>query len=139
MKHRKKRYRGFTLIELLLVMVILVVLAAIVMPRFTGRSQQARVTAARTDISHIELALKMFETDNGRFPSSEEGLQALITQPAGAQNWHGPYLEKGVPVDPWSNPYVYAYPGTHNPNGFDLSSTGPDGREGTDDVTNWQQ
>ena len=137
MRNKRRQPRAFTLIELLLVMVILVVLAAIVLPRFTGRSQQARQTAAGTDISNIELALKMFETDNGRFPTDDEGLAALVTQPASATNWHR-YLEKGVPVDPWGNAYVYHCPGAHNTDGFDLSSNGADGREGTeDDVVNW--
>src|SRR5437763_7001610 len=86
--------KGFTLIELLLVMVILVVLAAIVVPKFTGRSEQARQTAARTDITTIDAALDAFEVDNGRYPSNEEGLAALITAPSGLQNWHGPYLKK---------------------------------------------
>jgi general secretion pathway protein G len=135
---RIRRYvaRAFTLIELLLVMVILVVLAAIVLPRFTGRSQQAKITAAKTDLSNIKTALKMFEVDNGRFPTQDEGLTALVTAPASATNWQ-PYLDKGlVPVDPWGNPYVYHYPSTTNTGDFDLFSMGPDGREGNDDVTN---
>jgi general secretion pathway protein G len=134
----RKTHSGFTLIELLLVMVILVVLASIVVPKFTGRSEQARQTAARTDITTIDASLDAFEVDNGRYPSNEEGLAALITAPNGLQNWHGPYLKKtSVPVDPWGNAYVYRYPGTHNTNGADLSSMGPDGREGNDDITNW--
>ena len=141
---RKQRSRisqkGFTLIELLLVMVILVVLAAIVVPKFTGRSEQARLTAAKTDISAIEGALDAFEVDNGRYPSNEEGLGALISAPTGLQNWHGPYLKRNnIPVDPWGNQYVYRYPGQHNANMYDLFSMGVDGREGNDDVTNWQQ
>jgi general secretion pathway protein G len=135
---KRKQYSAFTLIELLLVMVILVVLASIVVPKFTGRSEQARLTAAKTDISAIDGALDAFEVDNGRYPSNEEGLAALITAPSGLQNWHGPYLKRStLPVDPWGAPYVYHYPGTHNANGYDLFSTGPDGREGNDDVTNW--
>ena len=137
MRHQKRN--AFTLIELLLVMVILVVLAAVVVPKFTGRSEQARFTAARTDISVIDGALDQFELDNSRYPSNEEGLAALITPPSGLPNWHGPYLKKAVmPTDPWGNPYVYRFPGTHNANGPDLFSMGPDGHEGNDDVTNWQ-
>jgi general secretion pathway protein G len=127
---------AFTLIELLLVLVILAVLAAVVVPKFTGRSEQARVAAAKTDISVLSGALNQFELDNGRFPTTEEGLGALVQAPPGAQNWH-PYIERGVPNDPWNNAYVYRYPGQHNPNGFDLFSTGPDGREGNDDIDNW--
>src|SRR5437762_13916343 len=97
---RKQRSRisqkGFTLIELLLVMVILVVLAAVVVPKFTGRSEQARLTAAKTDISAIEGAIDQFEVDNGRYPTSEEGLGSLLSPPAGLQQWHGPYLKRNA-------------------------------------------
>ncbi len=137
-KRRNENRRGFTLIELLLVLAILAVLAAVVVPKFTNRSEQARVTAARTDISNISTALRAFEVDNGRFPNSDEGLGALLQAPGNAKNWHGPYLEKGLPVDPWGNAYLYASPGQHN-NDFDLLSLGPDGREGNDDIDNWSQ
>ena len=131
---------AFTLIELLLVMVILVVLAAVVVPRFTIRTEQARTTAAKTDISALDTALDSFEVDCGRYPSNEEGLGALLQPPANTQNWHGPYLKKSsIPTDPWNNPYVYRYPGSHNVNGYDLFSMGPDGREGNDDIDNWSQ
>ncbi len=126
-------HRAFTLIELLLVLVILGVLAALVIPKFTGRSQQARETAAKTDISRISTAISAFEIDTGRLPSTEEGIGALIQQPAGVANWRGPYLEKGVPVDPWGNPFDFRNPGQDNPSSFDLHSSGPDGRAGTDD------
>jgi general secretion pathway protein G len=130
--------KAFTLIELLLVLVILAVLAAIVVPKFTNRSEQARQTAAKTDIKNIEGALDTFEVDNGRFPSSEEGLSALVNAPPGLDKWGGPYIKGGgVPKDPWGHPYVYRYPGTMNPKGFDLMSYGTDGREGTDDIGNW--
>ena len=134
--HPRSRLRAFTLIELLLVLVILAVLAAVVVPKFTGRSEQAKVAAAKTDISVLSGALNQFELDNGRFPTSEEGLNSLVQAPPGVQNWH-PYIERGVPNDPWNNAYIYRYPGQHNPNGFDLFSTGPDGREGNDDIDNW--
>ena len=139
--HRSVRSRrnAFTLIELLLVLVILAVLAAVVVPKFTNRSEQARITAAKTDISSIETALDAFEVDNGRYPSTDERLDALVSAPANLTNWHGPYIKRGVPTDPWGNAYVYRYPGANNPNGFDLFSMGPDGREGNDDVTNWTQ
>lgn len=138
----RRRQSGFTLIELLLVMVILVVLAGIVLPRFVGRGKQAKITAAKTDIGNISSALQAFEVDNQRFPTDEEGLAALSTQPSGLTEWHGPYLQakkegEAVPADPWGHPYVYHQPGTHHPEGFDLFSMGEDGREGNDDVTNW--
>ena len=137
---RGRRRAGFTLIELLLVLVILAVLAAIVVPKFTGRSEQARSAAAKTDISNIETALNAFEVDTGRFPKTDEGLSPLITKPSDVTIWHGPYLPRGLPKDPWGNQYVYRYPGTNNANGFDLFSMGPDGHEGGgDDIDNWTQ
>jgi general secretion pathway protein G len=128
---------AFTLIELLLVLVILGILAALVIPKFTNRSQQARETAAKSDISTIENQINAFEIDVGRFPSTEEGLSALVAAPSNVTSWKGPYLQRGLPKDPWGNDYVYKFPGTNNPNGFDLYSFGPDGREGTDDIGNW--
>jgi general secretion pathway protein G len=131
---------GFTLIELLLVLVILATLAAIVVPKFTKRSEQARTTAAGTDIANIELALDAFEVDCGRYPTAEEGLRALVEQPSNANGWKGPYLKKALPKDPWGNQYVYRCPGQHNTNGCDLYSFGPDGQDGGgDDIDNWSQ
>jgi general secretion pathway protein G len=130
---------GFTLIELLLVLVILGVLAAIVVPKFTNRSKEARQTAAKTDISGMATALDAFEIDQGRFPSNEEGLNALITAPPNLTNWKTPYLPR-VPKDPWGNAYIYKYPGQKNASGYDLYSVGPDGREGgDDDIGNWEK
>lgn len=130
---------GFTLIELLLVLVILAVLAAVVAPKFSNRSEQAKQTAAKTEISTMATQLDAFEIDMTRYPSTEEGLMALIRPPASAQNWHGPYINaNNVPKDPYGNEYVYRYPGTHNPQSYDLSSMGPDGHEGgNDDIDNW--
>jgi len=131
---------GFTLIELLLVLVILGILAAIVVPKFAGRGEQARQTAAEAQIGIFSTALSAFEVDNGYYPRGKDGLQALIVKPNDAPNWRGPYLEKGIPLDPWNHPYIYEYPGKNNPSGYDLSSMGFDGKEGTeDDITNWQQ
>jgi general secretion pathway protein G len=131
---------GFTLIELLLVLVILAILAGVVVPRFTKRSEQAKTTAATTDISSLATALRTFEIDCGRYPTNEEGLSALLTQPGNVNGWKGPYLERGVlPKDPWGNPYVYHFPGQHNTD-YDLYSFGPDGTEGGgDDIDNWSQ
>ena len=138
-RRRAGRSRGgFTLIELLLVLVILAVLAVVVVPKFTGRSQQAKETAARTDIANLEVAIDAFDVDCSRYPTSQEGLEALIQQPADLEEWRGPYLKRGVPRDPWKNPYVYSFPGQHNTSGYDLYSLGPDGQEGGgDDIDNW--
>ena len=138
--HRRGARAAFTLIELLLVLVILAVLAAVVVPKFTKRSEQARITAAKTDISNLGTALSAFEVDNGRFPSSQEGLSALNQQPAGMTSWKGPYIGKAIVNDPWGNPYIYRQPGTHNASEYDLYSYGPDGQDGNaDDVTNWSE
>jgi general secretion pathway protein G len=129
---------AFTLIELLLVLVILAVLAAVVVPKFTKRSEQARITAATTDLSNMEVALDAFEVDSGRYPTAQDGLRALVEQPAGTTTWKGPYLKRIAANDPWGNPYVYRAPGQHNPDGYDLYSFGPNGQEGdSDDITNW--
>lgn len=131
---------GFSLIELLLVLVIIVALAAIVVPRFAGRSEQARVTAAHADLANLEVALDAFEVDATRYPTTDEGLRALVERPSEVREWHGPYLKRGVPRDPWGNPYDYRSPGTHHAEGYDLHSWGPDGRDGgEDDIDNWSQ
>ena len=128
-------HKAFTLVEMLLVLVILAVLAAIVIPKMSGRSQQAKVTAVGTQIKGFETALDMFEADTGYYPKS---LDALINEPSGTQNWKGPYLKQGIPLDSWGNPYSYAYPGKSNAKGYDLSSMGPDGQAGgDDDINNW--
>ena len=129
--------RAFTLVELLLVLVILGILAALVLPKFTGRTEQARITAAQTQISTLGTALDAFEVDNGSYPRGGDGLQLLVSAPSGAANWRGPYLKSDVPLDPWSHPYVYEYPGKINQSGYDLRSIGPDGQPGTaDDIVN---
>ena len=112
-------------------------LVAMVMPRLTGRGEQARSAAARADIqANIATALKLYELDNGAFPSTEEGLAALLTKPGSANNWNGPYLEK-KPVDPWAREYKYKSPGDHRVD-YDLYSLGKDGQESQDDVANWE-
>ena len=133
-----KKTKGFTLIELMLVVIIISALAAMVLPRLAGRSEQARVAAANADIrANIATALKLYELDNGQFPTSSEGLQALLVKPSSAPNWNGPYLEKD-PTDPWGRPYVYKSPGQHRPQDYDLFSLGKDVQPGEDDVVNWQ-
>ncbi len=134
--------KGFTLIELMLVIIIITALAAVVFPRFVGRAQQARVAAATTDInSNIAVALDLYEMDNGFYPATEQGLEALREKSASSpvpQNWRGPYIKK-KPIDPWGNPYIYISPGMHNED-YDLYSLGPDGVEsGGDDITNWEE
>ncbi|MBN1903319.1 type II secretion system major pseudopilin GspG [Candidatus Sumerlaeota bacterium] len=131
--------KGFTLIEMLLVLVILGTLAAIVIPKFAGRSEQARITAAETQISNFETSLDAFEVDNGYYPEGDEGLIELLEQPENAKNWKGPYLKHSIPLDPWGNAYIYECPGSNNENGYDLMSMGPDGQKGTeDDIANWE-
>jgi general secretion pathway protein G len=131
---------GFTLIELLLVLVILATLAAIVAPKFTKRSEQARITAARTQVAQFEVALDAFEIDVGRYPSTSEGLKALIEKPSDAEGWLQAYLKRDVPRDPWGNDYVYKQPGQYNEDGYDLYSLGPDRKQGGgDDIVNWTE
>ena len=130
--------RGFTLIELMLVIIIIGFLVAMAVPRLTGKSQQARIATTKADIdSNLSVALDLFELDNGRYPTTQEGLQALVKSAPGAPSWKGPYLKKGVPQDPWARAYVYRSPGRMNPEDYDLLSYGPDGVEGGgDDITN---
>ncbi len=137
-----KNTKGFTLIEIMLVVIILGVLVAMVVPNLAGRGQQAREAAARVDIeANLATALDLYELDNGRYPTTEQGLKALVTEPTTTPtpvNWNGPYLKKRrIPKDPWGNEYVYVYPGVHNLRGYDLSSLGPDGIVSGDDITNW--
>jgi general secretion pathway protein G len=136
---RRAARRAFTLIELLLVLAILGILAAIVVPKISGRTEQAREQAAQTQISTFGSALDAFEVDNGFYPKGNNGLQALLVSPREARNWRGPYLKSDtVPKDPWNNDYVYVCPGKHNPTSYDLMSMGPDGRVGGgDDIANW--
>ena len=145
--HRKsasliKTSSGFTLIEILLVVVIIATLAAMMIPRLSGRSEQARKAAAKADIDvNIPTALKLYELDNGLFPTTEQGLAALVRKPSInpiPENWNGPYLEKDS-IDPWGKPYHYESPGTHRPHDYDLYSAGKNAaKEKTDDdITNW--
>jgi len=132
--------RAFTLIELLLVLVILGILAAIVVPKFSGRTEQARQTAAQSQIATFGTALDAFEVDNGYYPKGKSGLQDLVQQPRDATSWKGPYLKGDIPNDPWGRPYIYECPGKHNPTSYDLMSMGFDGRTPSDDdLNNWQQ
>jgi general secretion pathway protein G len=133
---RRDNARAFTLIEMLLVITIISVLAAVVVPRFFGRSQDARIAAVRQTISGtFGIALDLFEQDTGRYPGSDEGLRALIEDPQ-APNWRGPYLKTlSVPLDPWGKEYKYSYPSelTNSEFFYDIVSGGPDGSFGGDD------
>ncbi len=137
--------RGFTLIELMVVIVILGILAGLIIPRIMGRPEEARRMKARVQIESIETALKLYKLDNGSYPSTEQGLEALVEAPSVGQlprAWRdGGYLEKGrVPKDPWDNEFIYLSPGVNSD--FDLISYGADGEpggEGKDkDVNNWE-
>src|SRR5689334_7898303 len=127
---RRDDARGFTLVELLVVMVILGLLAALVVPSYLNRERVARTQAAKAQIELLGTALDTFRLDVGRYPSSQEGLEALRTQPGGIAGWNGPYLKKAVPLDPWNRPYVYVSPGEHGD--YDLYTYGSDGAPGGD-------
>lgn len=137
-RRARPRRQGFTLIELLLVMVIIAVLAALVLPKLTGRVGESKRQAAESQVKSLfQTALDTYELDNGAFPTTSQGLEALRTKPSEAKNWKGPYLSSEVPKDPWGNAYLYTCPGTRNKDGFDLSSMGEDGKDGTeDDIAN---
>jgi general secretion pathway protein G len=141
---RHAAQRGFTLIEIMVVIVILGVLAALIVPKVMGRPDEARIVAAKQDIGAISQALKLYRLDNTRYPTSEQGLKALVQKPTTGpetKNWKpGGYLER-LPDDPWGHPYQYANPGMHGE--IDIWSLGADGEpggEGVDaDIGNWQQ
>lgn len=132
---RKWNHRGFTLIELMVVIVILGILAGLIVPRIMSRPEEAKQTKARIQIESLETALKLYKLDNGSYPTTEQGLQALVEAPSVgnlAKKWReGGYLEKGrVPKDPWDNDYVYLSPGTQGD--YDILSYGADGEPGGD-------
>lgn len=140
MKDRRKRQQGFTLIELLIVMVIIGLLAALVGPRMFGKVDESRQRSAKAQISLFETALDTYRLDTGKYPTTEEGLEALRTKPSGIERWDGPYLNKEIPKDPWGHDYVYRCPGENGD--YDLISYGADGGpggEGSDtDIVNWK-
>ena len=135
---------GFTLVEMLVVLVIIGLIAGLVGPRVLNYVNEARVKTTRIQIENIASALDLYSIDVGRYPTSNEGLQALVKQPSGVDVWNGPYLKaKGgdVPKDPWNHDYIYQCPGEHG--AYDLYSLGAHGREGGEGsasyITNWQR
>lgn len=129
-----KRNKGFTLIELLVVIVIIGVLASVVGPRLLGRADQGKIASAKATIENMSMALDSFQLDVGRYPTSEQGLNALLEEPGNlpaSATWRGPYLKaREIPLDPWGAPYQYIYPGKVNPKWYDILSFGKDGRDG---------
>jgi general secretion pathway protein G len=144
-RSRAARRGGFTLIEILVVIAVLSVLAALVAPNVFRHLGTAKDAAARSQMEMIGAALDAYRLDNGRYPTTAQGLASLWTEPTAEprpSNWRGPYLRKAVPADPWGYPYVYIAPGDVNPNGYDLLSYGADGQPGGDgedaDVLSWE-
>ena len=135
-----RRVRGFTLIELLVVVVIIGLLAGIVAPRYFGQVGKSNTNVARAQIEQLGKALDTYRLDVGTYPTTDQGLQALIAKPDGVDRWAGPYLQKQVPGDPWGRAYKYKSPGDHSD--YDLSSYGSDGQPGgtgeAQDVNSWE-
>lgn len=137
--------RGFTLIEILVVIAVLAMLAALVAPNVFQHVGTARDATARSQIELLGAALDAYRLDNGRYPTTGQGLEALQVEPTTQplpNNWRGPYLRRAIPLDPWGNPYIYLSPGEVNPRGYDLLSLGADGEpggEGEDaDIRSWE-
>jgi general secretion pathway protein G len=136
----QRRHSGFTLMELLLVLVIVGLLAAVVGPTLYQRIKPAKETAAREQIENFSTALDSFVVDVGRYPTTQEGLNALRDKPEGVEKWNGPYLKKEIPIDPWGNPYQYRAPGRNG--GYEITSYGADGKAGGEgenaDINSWE-
>ena len=137
----RKGSRGFTLIEIMVVVVILGILAATIIPQFIGTTHDAKVGAAKSNIAELENSLERFHIHLDRYPTTEEGLKALVEAPSSEdKHWRGPYI-KMLRADPWGNPFQYRYPGVHHSSSFDLWSKGADGADGGEgegaDIGNW--
>ena len=136
-----RRTRGMTLIEILVVLVLIGIVMGVVAGNFIGRGEEAKRKAAKIEIEQIGQTLDLYKLETGRYPTTQEGLQALIAAPAGVNNWNGPYWKKStLPKDPWGNEYKYTSPGQHGP--YDIVSYGADSKEGGDganrDITSWE-
>ena len=132
--------RGMTLIEILVVLVLIGIVMGVLGGNFIGKGEKAKGDAAKIEIGQIGQALDLYKLEIGKYPTTQEGLQALITAPSGTDRWNGPYWKnKAIPKDPWGNEYRYTAPGQHGP--FDIVSLGADGKEGGEgadkDVTSW--
>jgi general secretion pathway protein G len=141
MQRRCRPARGFTLIELLVVLLILGMIAGIAGPQVMNYLGESKIKAAKLQIEEFGSSLDLFKLDNGRYPDGQEGLQALVqAPPALGDRWHGPYIKKKLPKDPWGNDYRYIAPGQHGP--YDIVALGADGREGGEgenrDVGSWE-
>jgi general secretion pathway protein G len=140
MKYLNQKH-GFTLVELLIVMIILGLLAALVGPKMFGKVGASKQKAAKAQISLLETALDTYRLDTGKYPATDQGLQALRVKPGGVENWDGPYLAKKVPLDPWGHAYEYRYPGEHGD--YEIISYGADGKSGGEgedsDIVNWKE
>ena len=140
---RKQKRLEYTFIEIMVVVIIIAILAAVVMPKFAGRTEDARISAAQSQLGIFQTALSAYNLDSGVYPTTSQGLKALLKKPTTPPvpiNWKGPYLEgkSTPPQDPWKKDYVYKCPGTHNPESYDLSSDGPAGTNGDKgNITNW--
>lgn len=138
-KKTAENKKGFTLVELLVVMVIIGLLAALVGPRLFPKLGKGKQAAAKAQIELLGQALDQYRLDTGSYPTTEQGLNALVTNP-GVEKWEGPYLKKGLPLDPWGRPYIYQQPGSHGE--YDLFSYGRDGKPGGEsedkDITSWE-
>jgi general secretion pathway protein G len=141
MKTRNRREAGVTLIEMMVVVVIIALFAALVLPRMMGQADRAKKTQARAQINAYMTALGSYKLDNGVYPTTEQGLQALRDKPENANNWQGPYTDKEIGNDPWGHPYVYHFPGEHGDDP-DIICYGADGQPGGDgmngDIVSWK-
>lgn len=133
-----KHSRAFTLVEIMVVVVVISILAAIIIPQFIGTSDDAKVAAAKATVTELDSAVERFYVQMDRYPTTEEGLNVLVTAPTtdDAKDWRGPYIKELHP-DPWGNPYQYACPGTHHPASYDIWSRGKAGVDGQGNIGNW--